>query len=80
MIITIEDTESLIHILKNVVGVTEVKQTMPVLSNVLIRVDSTGMHFSATDLEVQVQNTYKPGRSEDQIETTLPAKKLLDII
>ena len=80
MIITIEDAESLIHILKNVVGVTEVKQTMPVLSNVLIRVDSAGMHFSATDLEVQVQNTYNPGRSEEQIETTLPAKKLLDII
>ncbi len=80
MIIIINKPEELVRVLKNVVGVSEVNQTMPVLSNVLIEADIDGLHFTGTDLEVQIKNTYPLPRTEDGVKTTLPAKKLLDIV
>ena len=45
MIIIINKPEELVRVLKNVVGVSEVNQTMPVLSNVLIEADIDGLHL-----------------------------------
>lgn len=60
-------------------GVVERKNTMPVLSNVLLDADKTGLKISATDLEVavvvQVQaQVSTPGR------ITVPSKHLTDIV
>lgn len=71
--------EQLLKLLQHVVGVVERRQTLPILSNVLVVAERDALVFTATDLEVEL-STYvqipiqAPGR------TTLPARKLLDIL
>jgi DNA polymerase III subunit beta len=68
----------LLGALTGVIGVVERRQTLPILSNVLMEVSDDRLHITATDLEIemkasaQVQNL-APGR------LTLPARKLYDI-
>jgi DNA polymerase-3 subunit beta len=73
------DREELLKPLQAVSGVVERRQTLPVLGNVLVVADATGVSFTATDLEVELQarvgvEVAQPG------ETTLPARKLMDIV
>ncbi|HKK14892.1 MAG TPA: DNA polymerase III subunit beta [Gammaproteobacteria bacterium] len=70
--------EALLKPLQQIVGVVERRQTLPVLSNVLVNASGEGITLTATDLEVElmastVQTVAEPG------ETTLPARKILDI-
>jgi len=78
MIIKI-DREKLIDPLKNIVGVSEKKQTMPILGNVLITTRSGKLRLVASDLEVEV-STDVDFDSSDEINTTLPSRKFLDIL
>ncbi|HEY6941773.1 DNA polymerase III subunit beta [Dokdonella sp.] len=70
--------EALLKRLQHVVGVVERRQTLPVLANLLVVVDSAGVAFTGTDLEVEmVART-----SADDLEAgevTVPARKLFDI-
>lgn len=71
--------ETLLRPLQHVVGVVERRQTLPILSNVLIAAQDDTLNFTATDLEVELSATTglvidEPGA------TTLPARKLLDIL
>jgi DNA polymerase-3 subunit beta len=61
-----------------VTGVVERRQTLPVLSNVLIRSDGENLKLTGTDLEVEVTAAAKP-RSADEGTMTVPARKLYDI-
>lgn len=71
--------EALIKPLQLVTGVVERRQTLPVLSNVLLVLDKNVLSLTGTDLEVEligrvdVSGTTKPG------EITIPARKLMDI-
>ena len=72
--------EAILKPLQLVSGVVERRQTLPVLSNVLLSLDPNGeLSITGTDLEVelvgrvQVEGNTKPG------EITVPARKLLDI-
>lgn len=70
--------EDLLKPLQQVIGAVERRQTVPILANVLLRVDPTGLFLTATDLEIELVansgiNADIPG------ETTLPGRKLLDI-
>ncbi len=70
--------EALLKPLQQVVGVVERRQTLPVLSNLLVQVNSEGVSFTGTDLEVEmVART----AAEDLVdgEVTIPARKLFDI-
>lgn len=70
--------EALLKPLQQVVGVVERRQTLPVLSNLLVNVGADGVSFTGTDLEVEmVART----AAEDLIdgEVTIPARKLFDI-
>ena len=70
--------ETLLKRLQHVVGVVERRQTLPVLANLLVVVDTSGVALTGTDLEVEMiartsADDLDPG------EVTVPARKLFDI-
>jgi len=70
--------EDLLKPLNQVAGIVERRQTLPILSNLLIRCNDNNASITGTDLEIEViskinTDEVKPG------EATLPARKLLDI-
>jgi DNA polymerase III subunit beta len=69
------------HLLKPVsivAGVIERRQTLPILSYVLIRAADNRVTMTGTDLEVEVVTTAE-GRVDSPGEITVPARKLCDI-
>lgn len=71
--------ENLLAPLQQVVGVIEKRQTLPILSNVLIRLHENHLELTGTDLEVQLVTLSRADSDEDG-EITVPARKLLDIV
>ena len=61
-----------------VVGVVERRQSLPILGNVLVRASDGRVELTATDLEVELFGSFD-AKVEREGETTLPARKLLDI-
>ena len=47
--------EDMVKALNFTLGVVEKRQTLPILSNVLINVDESSLKLTATDLESEVQ-------------------------
>ena len=78
MIINI-NRQSLVEPLKNIIGVCEQNQTMPILGHVLMEIKDGVCFLTATDLEVQVSFSYNIGISEN-IRITVPARKFSDIL
>ncbi len=70
--------EALLKPLQQVVGVVERRQTLPVLSNLLVSVTTEGVSFTGTDLEVEMV-ARAAGEDLDPGEITIPARKLFDI-
>jgi DNA polymerase-3 subunit beta len=71
--------EQLLRYLQQVNGVIERRQTLPILSNVLLAAKADKLVFTATDLEVELSaetqlSVQEPG------DITLPARKFLDIL
>ncbi len=71
--------EQLLSPLQQIVSVIEKKQTMLILSNVLIAVNENKLVLTGTDLEIQLIARVNLDSSEPG-EITVPARKLLDII
>jgi DNA polymerase-3 subunit beta len=70
--------EELLPALQTVNGVVERRQTLPILSNLLLNAGKKQMTLTASDMEVElVASVDKPGTEAGEI--TLPARKLLDI-
>jgi DNA polymerase-3 subunit beta len=72
------EREAILKSLQAVIGVVERRQTMPILSNVLLRTSDSHLAITATDLEVELVadtevNVETPG------EITVPGRKLHDI-
>ena len=70
--------EDLLNPLQKIIGAVEKRQTMPTLSNVLVKAEQDKITLTATDLEIELITTInliidEPGS------TTIPARKLLDI-
>jgi len=59
-------------------GVVERRQTLPILSNILIKSENSELTITATDLEVELKTKAIITSDSDQ-EFTLPARKLIDI-
>jgi DNA polymerase III subunit beta len=75
--------KELLNPLKTVASVVEQKQTIPILSNILIRVEKDRLHLTGTDSEVEVSCAISLEESLDAGnlgETTVPGRKFLDII
>jgi DNA polymerase-3 subunit beta len=70
--------EALLKPLQQVTGVVERRQTLPVLSNVLIKVDANRLEITGTDLEVELVGRVLLDGAESG-EVTVPARKLMDI-
>lgn len=70
--------EDLLLPLQQVIGAVEKRQTMPSLSNVLMRIQDNALSLTATDLEIELVSRVQL-MADETGETTLPAKKLLDI-
>ena len=70
--------EDLLKPLSVVAGVVERRQTLPILSNILLRYDGKVLALTGTDLEVEIsaQISCKGGQNG---EITVPARKLHDI-
>lgn len=71
--------EELLIPLNAVCSVVERRQNLPILSNILVEQDEGKIRFTASDLEVE--SCYEHNKqSTDQLKTTIPARKFLDII
>ena len=71
--------ENLLQPLQLVSGAVERRHTLPILSNVLIKVSENSLWLTGTDLEVElISNMTLTGEVEEG-EITVPAKKLFDI-
>ncbi len=71
--------EEILRGLQRIQGVVEKKNTMPILSNMLLIADSSGVEIIATDLEIGLRGRYaaaveKPGA------VTVSAKKMYEIV
>ena len=70
--------DELLPVLQTVSGVVDRRQTLPILSNVLLNIEEKSLKITATDMEVEliVEVTAEFNLTGA---LTLPAKKLLDI-
>jgi DNA polymerase-3 subunit beta len=67
--------------LQTVVGIVERKQPLPILSNVLIEKNESGIRFVATDLEIQITTEIFDKEFSGKTEAiTVAAKKLQEIL
>ena len=71
--------EALLKPLQLVAGVVERRQTLPVLSNVLLVVDGNTLSLTGTDLEVELVGRIALDEACEDGEITVPARKLMDI-
>lgn len=71
--------EALLKPLQLVAGVVERRQTLPVLSNVLIVLDGDQLSLTGTDLEVEIVGRLQLEQPGESGEITVPARKLVDI-
>ena len=71
--------EEVVKSLNLTLGVVEKRQTLPILSNVLIEVDETSLKFTATDLESEISTTSTISNFKSGGKTTAPARKLSDL-
>jgi DNA polymerase III subunit beta len=72
--------ETLLEPLQTVIGVVEQKQTLPILSNILLEIKDSELSITATDLEVElIGKSNLLIKPEGNQRITLPAKKLSDI-
>ena len=73
------EKDAFVKALQKIQGIVERRNTMPILSNVLIEASDNMLTFIATDLEVGMKSSYQAKVIEDG-RITLSAKKLYEII
>ena len=71
--------QDIVKALSLTLGVVEKRQTLPILSNVLIEVDEGSMQLTATDLESQISTSSNVSNFTSGGKTTAPAKKLSEL-
>src|SRR5690554_73978 len=71
--------EALLRPLTLVAGVVERRQTLPVLSNMLIQVNGDEVALTGTDLEVELIGRTVASQVDEPGAATVPARKLMDI-
>lgn len=72
--------DNLLRPLQTVSGIVERRHTLPILANLLIRKHGQDISFLSTDLELQITTTADCGAGDDDVSTTVAARKLLDIL
>ena len=77
---TIVKRENILKPVQAVLGVVERKQTMPILSNILIKIDNNSISATGTDLEVELVAIEPYAGPASELETTVPGRKFVDIL
>ncbi|MDX8385772.1 MAG: DNA polymerase III subunit beta [Gallionella sp.] len=81
MFIEKTDKETILKPLQVVIGIVERKQTLPILSNVLIEKTPGKIRFTATDLEIQITTTIDTKNDDGETTAiTLAGKKIQEIL
>ena len=73
------DKETFLRAMQKVQGIVEKRNTMPILSNVLIEATADAILITATDLEVGMKSSY-PTTVVKEGKITVSAKKIYEII
>ena len=71
--------EALLKPLQLVVGVVERRQTLPILSNVLLSLEQSRLSMTGTDLEVEIVGVTDIDATGEDGDVTVSARKLVDI-
>lgn len=71
--------EDLVDSMARVTSILERRSTIPILSNALIVADGDKIHFTATDLDIEVTDSFASGDIEASGRITVPAQMLYDI-
>ena len=71
--------DALVKPLNLVAGVVERRQTLPILSNVLLSLNGSQLSLTGTDLEVELVGRVEVEGGAEDGEITVPARKLVDI-
>jgi len=66
--------------LQVVSGIVERRHTLPILANLLLKKNKDKISFISTDIDIQITTTTDFGIGEDDLSTTVGARKLLDIL
>lgn len=81
MLLIKTDRDTLLKPLQTVTGIVERRQTLPILSNVLLQQDQEKITFLTTDLEIQIKTvSAKDPSAQQNFSLTVSAKKLQDIL
>jgi DNA polymerase-3 subunit beta len=80
MIVLKAAQEKILSALQSVSGIVERRHTLPILANVLLRKTGKQVEFTTSDLEIQVRTTQDLGGDEASFNTTVGARKLIDIL
>ena len=80
MIVLKAAQEKILGALQSVSGIVERRHTLPILANVLLRKTGKQVEFTSSDLEIQVRTTQELGGDEANFNTTVGARKLIDIL
>lgn len=65
--------------IQSVIGVVEKRQTLPILSNILVNVSNGNFTITGTDLEVEITTVIAIEDKSLTFDFTVPAKKIFDI-
>lgn len=75
------EKETILKPLQIVIGIVERKQTLPILSNVLIEKEPGRVRFTATDMEIQITTTIDTETKDNEISAiTVGGKKFQEIL
>lgn len=80
MVIVKATREAILKPLQTVAGIVERRHTLPILANVLLTKKGADLTMVATDVEIQIETTAQIGSGNDDVQTTISARKLLDIL
>jgi DNA polymerase-3 subunit beta len=80
MIVLKAAQEKFLTALQAVAGIVERRHTLPILANVLLRKTGPRIEFTTSDLEIQVRTNGELGGDDGNLNTTVGARKLIDIL
>jgi DNA polymerase III subunit beta len=80
MIVLKAAQEKILGALQAVSGIVERRHTLPILANVLLRKTGKQLEFTTSDLEIQVRTSDELGGDDASFNTTVGARKLIDIL
>ena len=72
--------QQLLSPLLTVAGAVDKKQSLAILSNILLKLTETHLFLTATDLEIEITGSVPFSSSQQTGSVTVPAKKMIDII